>query len=193
MSRSPRVLPSVLVLSLLSLALSSFPAASAQDADQLWADFAHYVRIASPELAGEAAAALSSANPGDLLDAVEASDYNDPNRIFQRAAGMEAIAEVAAEVQAMIQIARLERSREPERIAQDITTLSQGHRAYNNAIIISVFVTFVLTVLLMMLVYKMCLAAQHDDNEWHPVEAKKNVELQKSKPAQPDDAVEVSA
>ncbi|MEM1028094.1 MAG: HEAT repeat domain-containing protein [Planctomycetota bacterium] len=133
MSRSPRVLPSVLVLSLLSLALSPFPAASAQDADQLWADFAHYVRIASPELAGEAAAALSSANPGDLLDAVEASDYNDPNRIFQRAAGMEAIAEVAAEVQAMIQIARLERSREPERIAQDITTLSQGQRAYNNA------------------------------------------------------------
>lgn len=133
MSRSPRVLPSVLVLSLLSLALSPAPAANAQDADQLWADFAHYVRIASPELAGEAAAALASADAGELLDAVEASDYDNPDRLFQRAAGMEAIADVAAEVQAKIQVARLERSREPERIAADISSLSKGQRAYDNA------------------------------------------------------------
>lgn len=133
MSRSPRVLPSVLVLSLLSLVLSPAPAANAQDADQLWADFAHYVRIASPELAGEAAAALASADAGELLDAVEASDYDNPARLFQRAAGMEAIADVAAEVQAKIQVARLERSREPERIAADISSLSKGQRAYDNA------------------------------------------------------------
>lgn len=133
MSRSPRVLPSVLVLSALSLTLTTAPAAHAQDADQLWADFAHYVRIASPELAGEAAAALTAADSGALLDAVEASSVNDPERLFQRAAGMDAIAEMSAEVQAKIQAARLDRSREPERIEADIAKLSQGQRAYDNA------------------------------------------------------------
>jgi len=133
MSRSPLVLPSVLVLSVLSLTLTASPAASAQDADQLWADFTHYVRIASPELAGEAAAALAAMDSGALLDAVEASDVDDPARLFQRAAGMEAITEVSAELQAKIQSARLERSREPQRIEDDIDRLSTGQRAYDNA------------------------------------------------------------
>ncbi|MBB6430895.1 hypothetical protein [Algisphaera agarilytica] len=133
MSRSPRVLPSVLVLSALSVTMHSAPSAHAQDADQLWADFAHYVRIASPELAAEAADGLAAVSPGELLDAVEASDYDDSARLFQRAAGMESISEAATQVQAKIQIARLERSREPERIAADIDTLSKGQRAYENA------------------------------------------------------------
>ncbi|MEM1109308.1 MAG: hypothetical protein AAGH99_11550 [Planctomycetota bacterium] len=133
MSRSPRVLPSVLVLSLLSITLSAVPAAQAQDADQLWADFTHYVRIASPELAGEAASGLTSVAPGDLLDAVEASRTPDPDRLFQRAAGMASISAASAEIQALIQQARLERSREPERIAEDISRLSRGQRAYDNA------------------------------------------------------------
>lgn len=133
MSRSPRVLPSVLVLLMGGLALLSSSSATAQDADQLWADFAHYVRIASPELAGQAAAGLTDVDAGALLDAVEASDYTDPSRIFQRAAGMEAIADVAAEVQTKIQQARLERSREPQRIEADIAKLNQGQRAFENA------------------------------------------------------------
>lgn len=133
MSRSPRVLPSVLVFSALSVTMHSAPSAQAQDADQLWADFAHYVRIASPELANEAANGLAAVSPGELLDAVEASNYDDSTRLFQRASGMESISEAAAEVQAKIQIARLERSREPERIAADIDTLSKGQRAYENA------------------------------------------------------------
>lgn len=133
MSRSPRVLPSVLVLFVGGFALPLLSPASAQDADQLWADFAHYIRIASPELAGEAAAGLTEVDPGALLDAVEASDYNQPNRIFERAAGMDAIADVAADVQAKIQAARLERSREPERIEADIQKLNQGQRAFENA------------------------------------------------------------
>lgn len=139
MSRSPRVLPSVLVILLANLTLpgvwglSGLSSAAAQDADQLWADFAHYIRIASPQLAGEAAAELVTVDQGALLDAVEASDYNQPANIFQRAAGMEAIADVAAEVQGRLQAARLDRSREADRIAEDITKLNQGQRAFENA------------------------------------------------------------
>jgi len=133
MSRSPRVLPSVLVVLLSVLALTATPTARAQEADQLWADFCHYVLIANPTLAGEAAAELTKADSGKLLDAVEASRYSEPTRVFQRAAGMDGISEVSAAVQTMIQSARLDRSREPQRIAADILKLNQGQRAFGNA------------------------------------------------------------
>lgn len=133
MSRSPRVLPSVLVLFLGVLALWSAPPAVAQDADQLWADFGHYVLIANPQLAGEAAEELLTADRGELLDAVENGRFDNPQRVFQRAAGMDDIKETAQELDNMIQAAKLDRSREPDRIAADIQLLNQGQRAFNNA------------------------------------------------------------
>ncbi|MEM8738634.1 MAG: hypothetical protein AAGG38_09180 [Planctomycetota bacterium] len=133
MSRSPRVLPSVLVLLFNLASLAVLPAAAAQDADQLWDDYTHYVQIARPELAAEAVSGLAAVQPGTLLDAVEASRFPDPTRIFQRAAGMESIAQASAEIQDKIQQARLERSREPQRIANNIQRLNQGQRAYENA------------------------------------------------------------
>ena len=133
MSPSSRPLPSVLVLFIALASLLAPTNASAQEADQLWADFCHYVLIANPALAGEAAEALTAAEAGPLLDAVEASRYDNPQRIFQRAQGMEDIREVAVELENMIQSARLDRSREPQRIAADILLLNQGQRAFDNA------------------------------------------------------------
>ncbi|MEM6459903.1 MAG: hypothetical protein AAF710_10995 [Planctomycetota bacterium] len=129
MLRTRRVLPVVLMVWVGLVA----PRAAAQDAEQLWADFCHYVLIAQPELAGVAGAELMNASPGALLDAVEASRYAEPARIFARADGMEAIAELAGELQDKIQSARLERSREPQRIADDIQALARGQRAFDNA------------------------------------------------------------
>jgi HEAT repeat protein len=134
MLRPSRVLPSVWLFAVAALLLTPAPAAPAQDADQLWADFGHYVLIAQPQLAGEAANALVEVEAGTLLDAVEAGRFDDPSRIFQRAAGMESIRDVAAELQTKIQSARLDRSREPQRIADDINRLDKGQRAYQNAV-----------------------------------------------------------
>ncbi|MEM9883761.1 MAG: HEAT repeat domain-containing protein [Planctomycetota bacterium] len=134
MLRSRRVLPVMLWLVSIGVGAGlATPRAAAQDAEQLWADFCHYVLIAQPELAGVAGAELMGVSSGAVLDAVEASRYEDPTRIFRRADGMEAIAELAGELQDKIQTARLERSREPQRIADDIQTLGRGQRAFDNA------------------------------------------------------------
>lgn len=132
MSRPPRVLLSVLLLG--SVCLTGPLPAAAQDADQLWADFCHYVRIANPTLAGEAAGQLVSIDPGQLLDAVESSRFGDPSNIFRRTDRMEEISEQADTIERMIQQARIDRSRETERIAADIENLGSGQRAFTNAV-----------------------------------------------------------
>lgn len=133
MSPSPRPLPSVLVLFLAVASLLAPTAASAQDADSLWADFCHHILIANPAIAAEAAEALTQVESGTLLDAVEASRYENPHRIFERATGMEDVSEIAGQLKNIIQSARLDRSREPQRIAADILLLNQGQRAFDNA------------------------------------------------------------
>lgn len=132
MSRPPRVLLSVLLLG--SVCLTPPLPAAAQDADQLWADFCHYVRIANPALASEAAGQLVNIDSGQLLDAVESSRFGDPSNIFRRTDRMEDISEQADTIERMIQQARIDRSRETERIAADIESLSKGQRAFTNAV-----------------------------------------------------------
>jgi hypothetical protein len=107
-----------------------------QDPAQLWADFNHYVRIARPDLAQAAASTLLQAvdNP-TLLDIVEQSDYaDDYDQTLDRGSRMEGLADVAAQLRQRIQTARIERSREPQRIEQDIALLAEGERPYRNAV-----------------------------------------------------------
>lgn len=143
LSRSRRRLRPLLVASSLATATAltaAAPAALAQAAatasapraEQLWSDFCHYVLIASPELAGEAATALLQSDPGTLLDAVEGSDRNADN-VFLRTARMGELKPLGAELQKRIQEARIDRSREEDRIKNDIQLLGKGQRAYANA------------------------------------------------------------
>lgn len=128
---------SVSVLSFSLLSVATAPLASAQDAagpEQLWSDFAHYVLIARPGLANDAGNALLDADAGALLDAVEASDHAQPSNVFDRAAGMDDLAAVAGQVQQKIESARLDRSRDAQRIGDNIELLSQGTRPYLNAV-----------------------------------------------------------
>jgi len=141
LSRSRRHFCPLLIASSLATATAlttGVPAALAQAtsdaprAEQLWSDFCHYVLIASPELAGEAANALLAADPGTLLDAVEDSDRN-ANNVFQRTTRMGDLKDLGAELQQRIQEARIGRSREEDRIQNDIELLGKGQRAYANA------------------------------------------------------------
>ncbi|MEM9751862.1 MAG: HEAT repeat domain-containing protein [Planctomycetota bacterium] len=119
------------------LASSIAPAALAQDADsadQLWSDFAHYVLIARPQLAADAATALLETEAGSILDAVEASDYRSPASLFERASGMDGVSGLADQLQAKIESARLDRSRDEQRIADNIQLLDDGARPYRNAV-----------------------------------------------------------
>ena len=113
-------------------AMAQTDVASSPNADQLWADFCHYVLIASPQLASEAATALLEADSSILLDAVESSDRN-ANNIFQRTSRMGELKSLGAGLEKQIQEARIDRSREEDRIGNDIALLSQGQRAYANA------------------------------------------------------------
>ena len=105
---------------------------AAGTAPSLWADFTHYVLIASPALAAEAAQGLLDLEPDALLDAVEASDRNAAN-IFQRGRRMDDVRQLAGDLEARIQEARIARSREEDRIARDIEQLARGQRAFVNA------------------------------------------------------------
>ena len=140
LSRSRRRLRPLLIASSLATATALTTAApvvmaqsaAAPRAEQLWSDFCHYVLIASPQLAGEAASALLEADAGTLLDAVEASDRN-ANNVFQRTTRMGGLKDLGAELQSRIQEARISRSREEDRIKNDIQLLGKGQRAYTNA------------------------------------------------------------
>ncbi len=115
--------------------------AQAQTPDALWEDFNHYVLIAKPDLAlATGQALLDQADNQTLLATVEASDRKAWANVLARAEKLgEAneqyadLAEVAEDLDARIQAARIELSRDTERIAKDIELLGQGQRAYRNA------------------------------------------------------------
>lgn len=105
-----------------------------QDPAGLWADFNHYVLVARPDLAAAAGQALlEKVDASALLDAVEGSDY-DYDRTLVRAGRIEGLTDIAQQLEQKIQQARVARSREPQRIADDIGRLDDGQRPYRNAV-----------------------------------------------------------
>ncbi len=115
--------------------------AQSQTPEALWEDFNHYVLIAKPDLAlATGQALLDQADNATLLATVESSEREDWVNTLARASKMgEANSEyanlvtVAKTLDDRIQAARIELSRDAERIQQDIELLSQGQRAYRNA------------------------------------------------------------
>jgi hypothetical protein len=104
------------------------------DPASLWADFNHYVRIARPDLAQAVGSKLlGSVDDQKLLDIVEASDYRDYDRTLTRAENTATLSEIAGKFRNRIQAARIQRSREPQRIMADIRRLAEGSRAQLNA------------------------------------------------------------
>ncbi|MEX1017039.1 MAG: hypothetical protein WDZ31_09865 [Phycisphaeraceae bacterium] len=130
-----------LVVTLLLLTfslLSANPGLAQQQEDrepaELWADFNHYALIARPELAEAAGQALlADVENQELLDIVESSDYRDYEPTLRRIAQVEQVRETANELQRRIQAARIERSRDEERIREDIRLLGEGRRRFRNA------------------------------------------------------------
>lgn len=109
--------------------------AQAQDAQQLWIDFNHYVRIARPDLARGAAEALEAVDDDTLLQVVESGDYRDWEKLtLPRALGMETLRDSAQRLATRIQNLRITKMREGERIAADIQRLAEGARPMHNAI-----------------------------------------------------------
>ena len=109
-------------------------AADQPDSAALWADFNHYVHVARPDLADAAGTALlTKIDKQALLDVVEASDYKDYDQALQRATRIAVLKETAGTLTQWIQSARIERSREPKRILDDIQRLALGKRANHNA------------------------------------------------------------
>ena len=105
------------------------------DPADLWADFNHYVIIARPDLAQAAGQVLLEiADNSQLLDVVEAGDYDNYLSNLQRARHIESLEETATELEDRIQAARIARSRDAQRISGDIQSLNQGQRPYRNAV-----------------------------------------------------------
>lgn len=109
--------------------------AQQQEPAQLWEDFLHYVMVARPDLASAAGTVLlETPDDGVLLDTVEASDRKDYVAILDRAEGMETVKQVAEQLRHRITKARIDRSREPQRIKAAIRQLGEGRRAYLNSV-----------------------------------------------------------
>ncbi len=105
------------------------------DPASLWEDFNHYTIIARPELARDAARALlDEVDNTQLLDVIESSDYTDYEANLIRAHKIELLGKVASELERRIQEARIERSRDSDRMIRDIQQLGEGKRPYNNAV-----------------------------------------------------------
>lgn len=123
------------VMFLVTLApLSATAQQSQKEPADLWADFNHYVLIARPDLAASAGQALLNTKGDVLLDVVEASEYTDYDKTLLRAAKMERVSSIAKQLERAIQEARIERSRDTERIQRDIEQLAQGQRPFRNAV-----------------------------------------------------------
>ncbi len=107
----------------------------------LWEDFNHYVLIAKPDLAlASGQALLEQADNQTLLATVETSDRKAWVNVLARATKMgEAdekyadLVSVSKDLDSRIQAARVELSRDPDRIMSDIELLAQGQRAHRNA------------------------------------------------------------
>ncbi|MEZ6191693.1 MAG: HEAT repeat domain-containing protein [Phycisphaerales bacterium] len=115
--------------------------AQEQTPASLWEDFNHYVLIAKPDLAlATGQALLQQTDNQTLLSTVESSERKEWANVLARASKLgEADAQyadlvaVARDLDGRIQAARVELSRDPQRIQQDIELLAQGQRAYRNA------------------------------------------------------------
>lgn len=127
------------VTSAVLIAAASMPAMAQTQPEtstvSLWVDFNHYVRIARPDLASAAATTLlSRVKDDELLLLVESGEYKDWEQTLTRAAKIETLKTIAAQINTRIQEARVKRSRESDRIASDIAKLGEGERANLNAI-----------------------------------------------------------
>jgi len=101
----------------------------------LWEDFNHYVRIARPELAADAGAQLlNTTSAGQLLSLAESGLYRDYQRTLERAVRIESLRPIAESVGERIESARMERSRDPSRIAENLRRLALGPRPAQNAL-----------------------------------------------------------
>lgn len=136
MSAARRLGVSLLLLVSMLFTAPAYSQQQQQDPASLWADFNHYVLIARPDLAQAAGQALlQQVDNSRLLDIVEASNYRDNyDRTLIRAGKMDTVQDVASQIEKRIQQARIDRSREPERIARDIQALAEGQRPYRNAV-----------------------------------------------------------
>ena len=132
------------MLGLWLLVLTCLPTtlfAQDQTPASLWEDFNHYVLIAKPDLAlASGQALLEQADNQTLLATVESSDRKEWVNVLARATKMgeadETYADlisVSKDLDGRIQAARIEISRDTDRIAQDIQLLGEGQRAYRNA------------------------------------------------------------
>ncbi|MCX5660694.1 MAG: hypothetical protein NTW19_13380 [Planctomycetota bacterium] len=124
-----------------------------------WLNFIHYVRIARPDAAQAEATNLLAQLPTvtaatltdgladaggaalaqrvedqTLLDIVESREYPDFDVTLQRAARIATLKDLSEKIQQKIQDARINRSRDHDRIVTDIQRLSEGERANLNAI-----------------------------------------------------------
>ncbi len=125
---------------ILAASLTAFGQAK-QDPKSLWQDFNHYVRVARPDMAAATGNSLLALYPEgkdgnrQLLEVVEnAGDYADFEATLERASRVEKLKPIADKVMSRLQAARVERSKEPERIVADIKRLGEGERAYANAL-----------------------------------------------------------
>jgi hypothetical protein len=135
MSGSSRVFLWVVAL-LVAWAPTATLQAQEQEPAQLWADFNHYVLVARPQLAADAGQALlEQVDNAQLLKIVEGSDYADkyPD-VLDRAVRTDATSDVAKQLRQRIQSARIDQSRDEERIARNIELLDEGTRPYRNAV-----------------------------------------------------------
>lgn len=132
------------LLGLWLLVLACWPgslSAQEQAPAALWEDFNHYVLIAKPDLAqATGRALLELVDNQTLLETVESSDRKEWVNVLARATKMgeaderyASLIDVAGELDSRIQAARVELSRNPERIQSDLELLAQGQRAYRNA------------------------------------------------------------
>jgi len=130
----PRRFPWPGVLAVLALVINTTALAQDHDPVSLWGDFNHYVRVARPDLAEASAIALmGQTDPQKLLDIVEAGEYKDYDQTLLRASRIESLKATAEALAHTIQSARIDRSREPKRILDDIQKLAEGMRANINA------------------------------------------------------------
>ena len=127
---------SILSLNLIGGQVTSVFAQEQQDPKALWADFNHYVLIAHPDLAEAAGETLlKSVEDAQLLKIVEESDYaDDYDLTLVRAAKNAKTKDIANRIEQAIQAARINLSRDTDRIAQDIELLAQGQRPFRNAV-----------------------------------------------------------
>ena len=128
-----RRLAAVLTVALSGVAGSA--AAQEQKPAELWEDFLHYVRIARPDLAQNAADALMGVvSDQELLDIIENSPRaSQAYPTLDLAEKIESLKPTAIKIRQRIENANIQRARDPGEIRKNILALMQGRRARINA------------------------------------------------------------